>query len=300
MPAPWTIYILLLTVLTVVGCAWLMVASDKMETGEGETTGHRWDGDIVEGNNPLPRWWLGLFWLTIVFGVGYLTMFPGIGGFGGVLGWSQEKQYDEEVARAEQTYGALFAAFAEQPIEELAEDPAALSAGRNLFENNCAACHGSDARGARDFPDLTDNEWLWGGDPQSIFTTIMNGRTGAMPPFGAVLDEATVGLMADYVLHLSGREMSEERAAAAAGKYATYCAACHGPDGRGSQVMGAPPFANEVWLHGASPEILRGIITNGVTNVMPAQGPLLGEDRVRVLAAYVYSLSRSTEDGQLH
>jgi cytochrome c oxidase cbb3-type subunit 3 len=288
----WSVFILVLVIGNVALCAWLMTWTSKIDPGEGKTTGHRWDGDIVEGNNPLPRWWLGLFWLTIAFSAVYLLAYPGVGTFAGMLGWSQVGQYEEEIARAEENYGAIFAAFAGTPITELATDPAALSAGRNLFANNCAACHGSDGRGARGFPNLTDDEWQWGGAPETIEATILNGRTGAMPAFGAVLDAAAVELLADYVLHLGGEDMDATRAQAAAPQYATYCAVCHGAEGQGGPLFGAPPFANDIWLYGRGRTIVRDVITNGRTNTMPAQGALLGADRVHVLAAYVVSLSQ--------
>jgi cytochrome c oxidase cbb3-type subunit 3 len=286
----WSVFIAALVVVNVGGCAWLILWSSKMQAGEGETTGHVWDGDLTEGNNPLPRWWLGLFWITIVFGIGYAIAFPSLGSFS-LLGWSQAGQYEREIARAEQTYGRIFAAFAETPVEQLAHDPAALAAGRNLFVNNCAQCHGSDARGARGFPNLTDDEWLWGGSPDAIETTIARGRTGVMPPFGAALDEPTRELLADYVLHLAGRDVDESRVAEAQPKFAAYCSACHGPTGQGNNVLGAPALANEVWLHGSSRSVIYDVITNGRTNTMPTQEPWLGEDRVHVLAAYVRSLS---------
>ncbi len=287
----WSLFILALVVLNVGGCAWLIRWSSKLSAGEGETTGHVWDHDLEEGNNPLPRWWLGLFWITIAFAIGYLVFFPSTGRLQGLLGWSETGQYEREMKQAEETYGKIFAAFAKTPIEQLAKDAPALAAGRNLFVNNCAACHGSDARGARGFPNLTDPEWLYGGTPQAIQTTILNGRIGVMPSFGATLDQDTRELLADYVTHLAGREVPAARVAAGAPKFLTFCAACHGPTGQGNQVLGAPALANEYWLHGSSRSVILDVITKGRTNRMPAQGPWLGEDRVHVLAAYVYSLS---------
>ena len=285
----WSIFIVALVLINVAFCAWLMLYTRNVDPNEGETTGHRWDGDIVEGNNPLPRWWLGLFWLTIAFSAVYLAAYPGLGAWKGFLGWSQTGQYDEEVARAEETYGAIFAGFASTPIEDLVDNPAARSAGRNLFANNCAACHGSDARGARGFPNLTDDEWQWGGEPQTIQTTIMNGRTGIMPPFGAALDSPTIDALVDYVIQLGSGEATAESPGAST--FATFCAACHGAEGQGTPLLGAPPLANSIWLYGSGRTVIRDVITNGRTNTMPAQGPVLGADRVHVLAAYVYGLS---------
>jgi cytochrome c oxidase cbb3-type subunit 3 len=289
MSTGWTIFVFVLAAGNVVAAGWLMLWSSKMSTGEGATTGHVWDEDIVEGNNPLPRWWLGLFWITIAFSIVFSIFYPSIGNFS-LLGWSQERQYAEEVVAAEEVYGAIFAAFAETPLAELANDPAALSAGRNLFVNNCATCHGSDARGARGFPNLTDSEWQWGGNPDQIRTTITNGRTGVMPPLGAALGD-NVDAVVDYVQSLAGRDIDPDRAAAGQLPYRTYCQACHGPTGEGNVLLGALPLSNEIWLYGSGASVIRDSIVNGRTGQMPAQEPLLGADRVHVLAAFVLSLS---------
>ncbi|HVY66190.1 MAG TPA: cytochrome-c oxidase, cbb3-type subunit III [Gammaproteobacteria bacterium] len=285
-----TIFVVILVVAQIVGAAWLMMASSRTNVGEGATTGHVWDGDVVEGNNPLPRWWLGLFWLTIVFAIAYVLLYPSFGTFS-LLGWSEIDQYDREVKDAEAIYGKLFASFAATPIEELAKNPAALSAGRNLFVNNCAQCHGSDARGARGFPNLTDDEWLGGGEPAQIENTIKGGRTGVMPAFGAGIPEEQRNLLTDYVQHLAGREIDAARVEQGRPLFLANCSACHGPDGQGNQLIGAPKLANEIWLHGSGRSTIFDVITNGRTNQMPAQEPILGADRVHVLAAYVYSLS---------
>jgi cytochrome c oxidase cbb3-type subunit 3 len=287
----WTVFVIVLVAAQVVGAAWLIWWSSHTDVGEGATTGHTWDGDVVEGNNPLPRWWLGLFWLTIGWGLAYFVLYPSFGSFS-ALGWTQIEQYEREVAAAETTYGQLFAAFAAKPIEELARDPAALSAGRNLFLNNCAACHGSDARGARGYPNLTDDEWLWGGEPQQIHSTIKGGRTGVMPAFGAGIPEEQRRLLADYVTHLAGREVDTARVESGRQLFTASCSVCHGPGGEGNQLLGAPRLANESWLHGSGRETIFDVITNGRMNSMPAQETALGPDRVHVLAAYVYSLSR--------
>jgi cytochrome c oxidase cbb3-type subunit 3 len=287
----WSLFVLIITLANVAACAWLMRWSSRMSTGEGKTTGHRWDGDIVEGNNPLPRWWLGLFWITIVWGVLFFVAYPSFGDYS-LLGWNQIKQYEEEVAAAEAVYGEIFAAFAATPLEELSRDPAALSAGRNLFVNNCATCHGSDARGARGYPNLADAEWQWGGDPQQILTTILGGRTGIMPGFSATLDENTRELLADYVQHLAGREVADDRVEAGRQHYNSFCFACHGAMGEGNALLGGPPLANEIWLHGSGRSAILDVINNGRMGAMPAQEPLLGEDRAHVLAAYVLSLGR--------
>jgi cytochrome c oxidase cbb3-type subunit 3 len=294
MSTGWTIFILVLTIGNVAGAAWLMLWSQRLPVPEGDTTGHVWDGDIIEGNNPLPRWWLGLFWLTIAFSVVFCIAYPAFGEFS-LLGWSQEQQYEEEIAAAEEVYGQIFADFAATPIPELASNPDALSAGRNLFVNHCAQCHGSDARGARGFPNLTDAEWQYGGEPEQILTTLTNGRTGVMPPLGAALGEENTELVIEYILSLAGREVDAERAAAGAAQYNTYCIACHGPNGQGNVLLGAMPFNNEIWRYGSGASAIRDVIVNGRTGQMPAQEPILGADRVHVLAAYVLSLSEEDE-----
>jgi cytochrome c oxidase cbb3-type subunit 3 len=291
MTTGWTIFVVVLVAAQIIGAAWLMIASSKTSVGEGATTGHVWDGDVVEGNNPLPRWWLGLFWLTIAFTIVYVVLYPSFGSFS-LLGWSEVNQYDREIEAAEQTYGKVFAAFAATPIEQLSRDPAALAAGHNLFVNNCAQCHGSDARGARGFPNLTDDEWLYGGDPAQIEASIKGGHTGVMPGFGAGLSEDQRNLLTDYVLHLAGRQIDPKRVEEGRPVFTLNCSACHGVNGEGNQLLGAARLANEIWLHGSGRSAIYDVITNGRTNQMPAQEPILGTDRVHVLAAYVYSLSK--------
>jgi cytochrome c oxidase cbb3-type subunit 3 len=285
----WSIFIIALVIVNVAGCAWLIIWSSRMSTGEGATTGHVWDGDLVEGNNPLPRWWLGLFWITIVWGIGFMVAFPSFGDFS-LLGWSQVRQYEQEVAAAEEQYGALFAAFAATPLEELSKSDAALSAGRNLFVNNCSTCHGSDAGGARGYPNLTDGEWHWGGQPEQIRASIAGGRTGIMPAFGTTLPDDARFALADYVQHLAGRSPNPASAAAGEAQFKIYCVACHGPSAEGNPLLGAPALNNEIWLHGSGRGVIYDVITHGRTGTMPPHEQLLGPDRAHVLAAYVLSL----------
>lgn len=291
MTAGWTVFVVLLVALNVLGVAWLIFWSARQGGDAGETTGHVWDGDLVEGNNPLPRWWLGLFAITIVAGIGLMFAYPSIGEFS-LTGWSAARQYDDEIAAAEERYGELFRGFAATPIAQLAADAAALSAGRNLFVNNCAACHGSDARGARGYPNLTDAEWQWGGQPEQISATIAGGRTGIMPPFGAALSESVRYELADYVQKLAGRTVDEASAAAGEQHFALYCVACHGAAGEGNPLLGSLPLQNEIWLHGSGRMAIFDVITNGRTGTMPPHEALLGADRVHVLAAYVLSLQQ--------
>jgi cytochrome c oxidase cbb3-type subunit III len=291
----WSTFVLVLVIVNVAGCAWLIRWSGRMAVGEGETTGHVWDGDLIEGNNPMPRWWLGLFWITIAGGILLMIAYPSFGDFS-LLGWTQVQQYDQEIASGEEQYGKVFAAFATTPLEELAHDDAALAAGRNLFVNNCAACHGSDARGARGYPNLTDGEWNWGSKPEDISNTIGRGRTGMMPPFGAALPEDTRRELVAFVESLAGREVDDATATAGGQHFALYCAACHGPGGEGNPLLGAPHLANELWLHGTGRETIFDVITNGRTSTMPPHEALLGPDRVHVLAAYVLSLAQRPQE----
>ena len=296
MPGFWSWFVIILTIIQVVAAIWLINWSGK-GIPEGETTGHKWD-TLEELNNPLPRWWLWCFYLTIIFTVAYLILYPGLGNFKGTLNWTMASRYDAEVAAGEAVYGEVFRALAAKPIPELVNDPAARSAGRNLFVNNCATCHGSDGRGAISYPNLTDSEWLYGGDPASIVTTLRNGRLGVMPPFQAVLGEDGVEAMTEYMLELAGRSENAELAAQAKQPYLTFCSACHGPTGLGLAPLGAPNLTDDVWLHGGSRRAIRDVIAVGRQNQMPAQAPLLSEERIHVLAAYVLSLAEGGAGAQ--
>jgi len=259
--------------------------------GTAETTGHIWDEDLRELNNPLPRWWLWLFVLTVVFGLGYLIVYPGLGNYAGTAGWSEQKQYQEQTASAEAVLARTFAPFERQSVRALASDPDALRIGRNLFMNNCAACHGSDARGAPGFPNLTDKDWLWGGTPEAIVQTISYGRIGVMPAWRDVLggDVGVENVLA-YVLSLSGRHVPAGDIESGRASFAAICSACHGADGRGNQQVGAPNLTDQIWLNGGALATVRETIAKGRQGQMPAQLERLGETRVKLLAAYVISL----------
>lgn len=292
----WNLVIIILTLGGLGGLIWLTIANSKgsvPKDGDDGTTGHVWDDDLKELNNPLPRWWVNMFYITIVFGIGYLILFPGLGLNSMMLGWTQTKQYEAEMAAAAEKYDPLFEAFLGVEVPALAEDEKALKAGRRLYLNYCSTCHGSDARGSRGFPNLTDDDWLYGGDPAAIKTTILNGRNGIMPPWGQVLgSEEAVNGMAEYVRSLSGLEHDAAKAAGAKPQFGQFCAACHGMDGAGNQALGAPNLTDDVWLHGSSTKIIAGVINNGLNNQMPPHQNFLGEARAHVLAAYIYSLSQ--------
>jgi cytochrome c oxidase cbb3-type subunit 3 len=294
MTESWSYFVMALVLINVVGVLWLLWWMRRRKQ-EASTTGHVWDDDLTEYNNPLPRWWLWLFFATVVFAVAYLVLYPGFGNYAGRLGWSQVGQHEQQVAAAQRAWAERFARFDGMDVVTLSRDPDAMSAARSLFGNNCATCHGSDARGATGFPNLTDADWLHGGDPDTIELTIREGRTGVMPPMGAALGASGVEEVIAYVLSLSGTKGLADMAAAGRPKFEMYCSACHGPDGRGNMQVGAPNLADRVWLHGDSPEFIRQTIMNGRMNRMPGHLGPLGAQKVRLLAAYVYSLSPHPE-----
>lgn len=284
------IFMAVLTVGNIVACLWLIWWTAKRRGSESDTTGHVWDG-IQELNNPMPRWWLGLFIITIIFGGIYLALYPGLGTFAGSKHWSSTSQLDTERASAQAAFDARFNRVKSEDIVTLSKDKEAMAAARNLFANNCSVCHGSDARGAKGFPNLTDNDWLWGGSPDTIYQTIAHGRKGVMPAWGAMLGQQGVEEAAAYVLSLSGHEAPADWVAAGKHTFETICIACHGADGKGNQALGAPNLTDDIWLYGHSMTTLRETIGQGRSNEMPAHLPLLGETRVKMLAAYVYGLS---------
>jgi cytochrome c oxidase cbb3-type subunit 3 len=288
----WEVYIAVISLVSIVACAVFLKLQSVRRVTEPDTSGHVWDEDLSEYNNPLPRWWAWLFYITIFFSLGYLALYPGLGIWGGSLGWTQLKQLEEENARAQAAYGPLYDRYGAQEIAEVAKNPAALAIGQKLFLNHCAQCHASDARGSRGFPNLADRDWLWGGTPEAISTSIAEGRTGVMPPFGPALGEQGVKDLAHYVMSLSGGAHDSIRAARGKEKFVQLCAACHGADGKGNQQLGAPNLTDGVWLHGSGEAAIAETITRGRSNQMPAHKELLTPAKIHLLAAYVYSLSR--------
>ncbi|OGA53035.1 MAG: cytochrome-c oxidase, cbb3-type subunit III [Betaproteobacteria bacterium RIFCSPLOWO2_12_FULL_62_13] len=287
----WDVYIAAISLVSIVACAVFLKLQSVRKAAEADTTGHTWDEDLAEYNNPLPRWWMWLFYVTIVFSLAYLVFYPGLGSFSGTLGWSQVKQLEEETARADARFGPIFDKFAAQEVAALAKNPAALAIGQKLFLNYCAQCHASDAGGSRGFPNLTDLEWLWGGTPEAIKTSITEGRLGVMPAWGPVLGEEGVKDVAHYVMSLSGMPADSMRIAPGKETFAKVCVACHGPEAKGNPAMGAPDLTDKVWLHGGSePQIIESI-GKGHTDQMPAQKDILSSAKIHLLTAYVYSLS---------
>lgn len=283
-------------------CAYILATQMKVKLKKGEkadVTGHVWDGDLEEYNNPLPGWWVGMFVLTIIFALVYLALYPGLVAFGNLKNWSAVGQYKTEVAKVEQKTNVLYAKYSALPIPEVAQTPEAIAMGKNLFQTYCVQCHGSDARGAKGFPNLTDGDWLYGGTPEKIKETLNLGRHGQMPPFGAVFGEEKVRDVANYVMKLSGNTaVNNVRAERGANTFAQVCVACHGTDGKGNKDLGAPNLTDNVWLYGGSENTIVETITNGRNNVMPAWKEFLGDGKVHLLAAYVFSLRPAAEQAK--
>jgi len=292
MSAFWQGWVIVLTVLNILFCLWLIRFTMKKRAGEaatGDVTGHTWDGDLQEYNNPLPRWWLWMFYGTIVFGIAYYILYPGL--WDGVLGWTKEGQYAAEQERAEAKFGPIYAQYASVAVPELAKNEDATAMGRRLFLTYCVQCHGSDAQGSKGYPNLADNAWLWGGSPEQIKSSIVNGRNGVMPPHEAILGEEGIDEVANYVLTLSGGQADAAKAEKGKERFATICAACHMPDGTGNQMLGAPNLTDDTWVYGGSIEDIKTTLVKGRAGVMPAHKDLLNSDKIHLLTAYVYSLS---------
>jgi len=292
----WSLFVAGATIISLVWCLWLLfVASKRRVMADDNTTGHVWDVDLREMNNPLPRWWLWLFILTVLFAAIYLALYPGLGKFPGTLNWSSKGQYEAEQLRAQANVAQIFAKFAGKSAQELAKDSQAMGIGERLFGNNCAQCHGSNAKGSKGFPNLTDGDWLYGGSLETIAETITKGRMGVMPPMAAAVGTAEdVRNVANYVLSLSGSAHNSVAAQLGKPKFVV-CAACHGPAGKGNPALGAPNLTDSVWLHGWGEATIVAMVNSGKTNVMPAFGDRLSADQIHVLAAYVWSLSQTSD-----
>lgn len=297
MTSGWSWFIVILTIVNILACVWLLRWTSKPRSageqiGGGADTGHVWDGDLREYNNPLPKWWLWLFYLTVAFGLLYLVFYPGLGNFGGTRGWTQASQYEAEKAAVEARAQELLGPLAALRVEELVHDPQAMSTAHNLFQHNCAQCHGSDGRGAKGFPNLANADWQWGSEPEAVVASIANGRTGVMPPWGDALGAQGVDEVVAYVQALGGTPADATLAAAGEQRYMMFCAACHAPDGSGNAALGAPNLTDDVWLYGGDALAIRQTIVAGRNGQMPAWDAKLGEQRVKLLAAYVTKLAQ--------
>ena len=298
----WSLWIIILTTVNLLLLLWVLLANRKVavrddEDPENKTTGHVYDG-IEEYDNPLPKWWFMLFIGTFIFAIFYLILYPGMGNWKGFFpfegyegGWTSVKQLEREQSKALKQYESSYGIYSSMPIKELADDPKAMKMGQRLFANNCAVCHGADGGGALGFPNLTDNDWLYGGAPEQIKETLVNGRQAAMPAWQSVIGEKGIAEVTQYVLSLSGRDHDETKAATGEKLYVQNCVACHGKDGKGQLAVGAPNLTDDIWLYDGSPAGIRQSLRLGRNGVMPAQKDRLREDKIHILTAYVYSLS---------
>lgn len=290
----WNGFVIILTIGSVLGCWWLLMWTKGVSGRDDDqvgTTGHVWDHDLEELNNPLPRWWLMLFHITIIFSLVYMVLYPGLGNVQGVLGWTQLSQYDKEMAVADAAQQDVYAAFTDMTPEQLMASDEAMGIGRRLFANNCAMCHGSDGRGAVGFPNLTDNEWQWGAGYDNILVALKQGRQANMPSLGAALGEDGLEQVVAYVQSLSGQSVDAELAAAGEARF-TVCIACHGVDGKGNPLLGAPDLTNDIWLYGGDADTITETITLGRNGAMPSHADILDQEQRRMVAAYVLSLSQ--------
>jgi len=273
----------------------LLLHLNKTSGNAGKTTGHSYDG-IEEYDNPLPSWWYWKYVLTIVFALGYLAYYPGLGNFEGIGNWTSQGELLADQEKADAKYGPLFAKYQSVSLDELSKDPAATKMGKRIFANSCTVCHGATAEGSFGFPNLTDSEWMWGSDDAALENTILNGRNAAMPGWGPILGDEGVSEVTEYVLSLSGREVDSQLAEKGSVHYQLYCLACHGADAKGQAVFGAPDLSNETWLYGNSRNQIEHIIKNGRNGKMPSFKQALGEDKVHIVAGYVKSLGESNPE----
>lgn len=291
----WHWWVIGITIFTILASLWLLRWT-KNAANDGDdatgTTGHVWDEDLVELNNPLPRWWLQLFYITIIFAFIYLALFGGLGNIGGYLGWSQEGQYEAEMQTAMEAQEAVFSRYRQMDNQTLMADAEANATGQRLYANSCAMCHGSDARGAKGFPNLADNDWLYGDSFDAVMHSIAKGRVGAMPVMVGGLDDDALGDLVVYVQSLSGQKADAQLAANGKKSFDMLCVACHQADGSGNQALGAPRLNDDIWLYGGDPATIRETLTLGRNGNMPAHENLMSEDRQRLVAAYVLSLSK--------
>jgi cytochrome c oxidase cbb3-type subunit 3 len=292
----WHWFVVIITIFTILASFWLLrwtkgISNRDEEKGTG-TTGHVWDEDLVELNNPLPRWWLQLFYITIIFAFVYFALFGGLGNIAGYLGWSQEGQYEAEMKAATEAQEVIFARYREMDNATLIADVEANATGQRLFANSCAMCHGSDARGAKGFPNLADGNWQYGGSFETVMQSISDGRAGVMPVMVGGLDDTAITELVVYVQSLSGQKADAALAQRGKQNFDMLCVACHGPDGGGNQALGAPRLTDDIWLYGSDPATIRETITKGRNGNMPAHRDLLSEDRRRLITAYVLSLSQ--------
>jgi cytochrome c oxidase cbb3-type subunit 3 len=295
----WGIYIAVVTGVGIIWCLYLLFSQRKTNVtyeadGSVADTGHVWDGDLRELNNPLPRWWMWMFVLSCIFAIVYLVLYPGMGTYEGSLGYTTRNAHEASVVQANEQLKPVYAKYMSMDAKQVAADPAAREMGQRLFLNHCAQCHGSDAGGSKGFPNLADTDWLYGGDTQDIKQTLIAGRAGVMPAF-AHLESAQVSDVANYVRNLSGLAADQIKVGRGAEVYKSNCAACHGAEGKGMAAMGAPNLTDKVWLYGSSEATIIETVLKGRNGMMPAHETILTPEKIHLLTAYVWGLSNVKE-----
>ena len=300
--AGWSTYIALVTIVGIFWCIWLLFSQLKVKVklnpdGEVADTGHVWDDDLRELNNPLPRWWMWMFLISCIFSLGYLALYPGLGAYPGILGYSTDSALMSSMTTANDELKPVYAKYMKMDIEQVGVDPKAREMGQRLFLNSCAQCHGSDAGGSKGFPNLTDHDWLYGGSPENIKTTITNGRAGVMPPFPQ-LDGKQIADVANYVRSLSGLPVDEMKKVRGEEVFKSSCVACHGADAKGNIALGAPNLNDKTWLYGSSEATIIETVTKGRMAMMPAQDKVLSPEKIQLLTAYVWGLSNNNQSAQ--
>lgn len=293
----WGVYIAVIALVGVAWCGWLLFSQRSMTVtrqadGSMPDTGHVWDEDLRELNNPLPRWWMWMYLLSCVVALAYLVLFPGLGTYEGVLGYTSAGALSKQQAEEQARLAPIYARFETMEVPAVAADEQGREIGQRLFLNNCAQCHGSDARGSKGFPNLTDGDWLHGSDPDKIRETIAKGRHGVMPPMAAIVDAKSAVDVAQYVRSLSGLASDPIKAARGRPVFRSTCAACHGVDGKGNQMLGAPNLSDGVWLYGSAEATIVETILRGRDNRMPAHEAILSPEQIRMLTAYVWGLGK--------
>ena len=300
----WNWYVILIVLVSIVACGVFLWTQSIYHPSGGQTTdttGHVWDETLQEYNNPLPRWWMWLFYGTVVFALVYVALYPALGRFPGVFNWSTASEHQKEVEKVDAQVKPLFDKYLKMDLKAVAADKEAMEMGGRLFLTYCMQCHGPTGQGIQDkgFPNLTDKDWQWGGEPAQVVETITNGRIGMMPAYGgnpdAVGGEAGAKEVANYVRSLSGLSHNSELATKGKTRFDAVCFACHGPDGKGMQALGAPNLTDKVWLYGRTEDKIVETITKGRSNQMPAWKEFLGEAKIHLLAAYVLNLSTGGE-----
>jgi len=291
----WNLYVIVIVVGSILFCVVLLIIQGKATFTPGKTMGHVWDETLEEYNNPMPKWWTWLFVITVVFAFVYLAMYPGLGNFKGMLGWTSAGQHKAEVDKVDAAVKPLFDKYMAMDVKAVAGDKQAMEMGKRLYLTYCMQCHGADARGAKGFPNLTDGDWLYGGEPDQVKETISNGRMGVMPPHEQ-LGADTIKDLANYVRSLSGLPNDSVRAGKGKEAFTSAgCVGCHGPEATGMHAVGAPNLTDKVWLYGSSEATITETITKGRQNQMPAWKEFLGDAKVHLLSAYVLSVSQGAK-----